>query len=187
MSLFERLFGKTPKTSMSAKAPAQTTEAERRRSQDAPKTPPTSPIDLGQVKAQMVVFAQSGKTMEFLAESNKARGSEIAQIAAEVLASEPAFAETLASELATFYTYLRDQLGRGNDIAGEAAAKRMMDPKEFMDMGRAAHLLMRAMRGEPTLCQRTAIVESLSRVEHSSDSFVSGNAQEALRIARKSA
>jgi hypothetical protein len=143
--------------------------------------------DLQEIKAYMMLFAQGGKTMEFLAESSKRRDSEISEIsetAADVLVSEPAFAETLAKELATFYTYVRDRLGQGNDIAGEVRAKELMKPEEVMNMGRAAHLLMRAMRRDPKLGNRTAVVDSLRRIERSSDPFVSDNAVEALKIFR---
>ena len=140
--------------------------------------------DLENIKATMVQFAKAGKAMEFLAESSRKRASETGETAAEVLVSEPAFAETLAKELATYYTYVRDQLGQGNDIAGEVRAKQLMKPEEVMDMGRTAHLLMRAMRRDPKLGNRTAIVDSLRRIERSSDPFVSGNAEEALKIFR---
>jgi hypothetical protein len=189
MRLFDRLFGKA-RTSTPAKIspetrPRTSPAPTQQKVQPATSAPPTAKIDLPQSKANMVQFAQGGKTMEFLRESLRIRGSETSEAAAEVLVSEPTFAETLAIELATFYTYVRDQLGQGNDITGEVRVKHLMKPEEVMDMGRAAHLLMRAMRRDPSLGNRTTIADSLRRVEHSSDQFVSGNAVEALRIFRE--
>ena len=148
----------------------------------------------------MVQLARGGKTMEFLAESLRKRPDEISETAAEVLVSEPAFAETLAKELASTFTFvketgkaassrhashpLRKMVGEDlfADTLGEVRAK---NAGPVMDMGRAAHLLMRAMRQDPKLGNRTAILDSLRRVEHSSDPFVSGNAVEALKPFRQ--
>src|SRR5713101_9026798 len=82
---------------------------------------PTQAVDMQEIKANLTQFAKSGKTIEFLQESVKVRGSEIAEVSAEVLVSEPAFAETLAEALASPYA------------------------PQLIDTARAAHLLMRAI------------------------------------------
>src|SRR3954463_7869357 len=62
--------------------------------------------DVKQLKANMAQFAQAGNATDFLRESLRMRGSEIAEAAAEILVSDVAFAETLAKELAVSYTYV---------------------------------------------------------------------------------
>jgi hypothetical protein len=158
--------------------------------------------DFEGIKANMVQLARGGRTMEFLAESVRKRADEISETAAEVLVSEPAFAETLAKQLASTYTFVKEAGKAGSsryandpltkmfegaedlfaDTLGEVRAK---NAGPVMDMGRAAHLLMRAMRRDPKLGNRTAILDSLRQVEHASDPFVSGNAVEALKIFRQ--
>lgn len=161
--------------------------------------------DFEGIKANLVQLARGGKTMEFLAESVRKRADELSETAAEVLVSEPAFAETLAKQLASSYTFVKEA-GRAagsryaaNDPLMEMAKKmgaeglfadtlgevRAKNAGPVMDMGRAAHLLMRAMRQDPKLGNRTAIIDSLRQVEHAGDHFVSGNAVEALKIFRQ--
>ena len=77
--------------------------------------------DLEGIKANMVQFAQAGKTMEFLAESLRKRASETGETAAEVLVSEPAFAEALAKELATYYTYVGTNSDKGMTLRARCA------------------------------------------------------------------
>jgi len=160
------------------------------------------------IKANMVQLARGGKTMEFLAESSRKRADEISETAAEVLVSEPAFAETLAKQLASTYTFVKEagkaagsryaandplrelrkmaeKMGAEDLFADTLGEVRAKNAGPVMDMGRAAHLLMRAMRRDPKLGNRTAILDSLRQLEHAGDPFVSGNAVEALKIFRQ--
>jgi hypothetical protein len=166
-------------------------------------TPTVSPgpkINLQEIRARMVQFAQNGQLAEFLEESLRVRGSETSEVAAEVLVSEPAFAESLAQALTSTYAVVRKSgrtgaRGYANDPLRRAIGKAMFEEAlgevrskmagNLMDMGRAAHLLMRAIRRDPSLGNRIAIENSLRHVEHSTDPFVSGNAEEALRILRE--
>ena len=161
--------------------------------------------DFEGIKANLVQLARGGKTMEFLAESVRKRADELSETAAEVLVSEPAFAETLAKQLASSYTFVKEagraasgryaandplrkmveKMGAEDLFADTIGEVRAKSAGPVMDMGRAAHLLMRAMRQDPKLGNRTAIIDSLRQVELAGDPFVSGNAVEALKIFRQ--